>query len=451
MKGKYIVDLKKKAFVKLNDDACCIKPHVYNSSIYAYNPDELIYYRKSAVHNAIMETIVDMGVGKGLIYDSEGNEEAQDFFDRIVASKLFRNTCWDKKLYNQFSWDVYYNKAGTKITTLQHVPFQYVRVNQYDSFIENFSINRNWYRSNVRQIVPIFNPYNAKTRQVDNVAIPAQPRQLYYYHTYSPGYDIYSAPDYYGAKDYLQIDILLGSFHKGQIENGFFPSVIIEIPGMPIQRYEKIDGVEIEREEWTEFMHNIDAFYSGAENSGKVMYIGKDGESAVTVTKFDTSQNVDLFNSLNEITTQRIISAHRLSSPVLVGYAGSGTLSGNAGEISVAAELFYNTVVIPSIQEPILDSLKEIFRFNGYSDKIAVRQSKPVQFTLSEAILGKMLTVNELRAIVGYAPVDWGNSAPDSAGGFTPFSIAQSLGLEGGPIEESENTKLIKRLFSQLK
>ena len=59
--------------------------------------------------------------------------------------------------------------------------------------------------------------------------------------------------------------------------------------------------------------------------------------------KFEASTTVDLFNALNTIATQKIVSSHRLSSPVLVGQAGSGTLSGNAGEISVAAELFYNT------------------------------------------------------------------------------------------------------------
>jgi hypothetical protein len=93
----------------------------------------------------------------------------------------------------------------------------------------------------------------------------------------------------------------------------------------------------------------------------------------------------------------------------LVGYAGSGTLSGNAGEISVAAELFYNTVIIPAYQDPILNALKDILKANGYSTKLSIKQSKPVQFTLSETVLMQTLTINEIREILGYENIENGN------------------------------------------
>ncbi len=455
----FAVDVAKKAFVQLNTDACNCQPHVgYNSVVYPYNPEELIYYQKSAIHKAILETKNDMAYGKGLLYDSDQNEEAERFFNMLVDKKVIKNCLKDKNFYNSFVLDVYYSQDGTKITNLEHVPFEFCRVNQYyTGYIESISINHNWYKRGKRVELPIFNPNKARmvvTYDVDGNAHvnEVESRQAFYDHSYSPGATVYSAPDYYGAKDYLQIDILLGSFYKGQIENGFFPSVIVRIPGMPPNRY-TIDeeGDKTENSAWVDFMRNIEDFHAGAENAGKMIFMGKDGEEKVDFIKIESSASVDMFKELNQVTTQKIISAHRLSSPVLVGYAGSGTLSGNAGEISVAAELFYNTVIMPSIQDPVLDDFKIFFRYNGWSDKLSIKQSKPVQFSLSEGLLGKILTINELRHVVGYGPVEWGNVAPEAIQSNTPFSVAQALGLEGEPIQKTHNTELFEKLAQKIK
>ena len=106
---------------------------------------------------------------------------------------------------------------------------------------------------------------------------------------------------------------------------------------------------------------------------------------------------MDLFKSLNETTQQKIISAHRLVHPLWSVMLDSGTLSGNAGEISVAAELFYNTVIIPAYQDPILNALKDILKANGYSTKLSIKQSKTCSIHSWRGCLMQTLTINEIR------------------------------------------------------
>jgi hypothetical protein len=68
---------------------------------------------------------------------------------------------------------------------------------------------------------------------------------------------------------------------------------------------------------------------------------------------FDVNNNVDIFNNLNETCMQKIITAHNLPSPVLASLPGSGSLGGNANELMIAYELFYNTT-IANLQNNIL-------------------------------------------------------------------------------------------------
>lgn len=82
------------------------------------------------------------------------------------------------------------------------------------------------------------------------------------------------------------------------------------------------------------------------------------------ITAFDASKNADLYNNIEGIIFQKIISAHRLSSPTLAGVSGSGNLSGNAGEI-VSAYILYNYSVIAQLRRKILDHLNKFTRING--------------------------------------------------------------------------------------
>ena len=75
---------------------------------------------------------------------------------------------------------------------------------------------------------------------------------------------------------------------------------------------------------------------------------------------------------MNEVIFQKIISAHRLSSPTLAGISGSGNLSGNASEI-INSFILYNYTVIHKLRRKILDTLNIFVINNGYN-KLTIKE-----------------------------------------------------------------------------
>lgn len=447
---KYLVDIKQSKAVMLSN-SCCNQTFNYQG-LYNWNPNKWIYLSEnSSIHSAICQTKIEMTVGKGLSYVDGGNPEARAFFQsQFVDKDILTKLATDKVIFNNFAMLVKWNLGLTKIGEVEHVPFKKFRLEKnpqncvYYATVSNFG--NNW-RVN-KLSLPLFH----KPTSINDI------NQFYYKKQYSVGDEIYGIPDYAGAFNYILIDIRLADFHLGNVSRGFFPSVMVETdieqfipdPNRTKEMDDNGDPIMIENPEFVQFMEAVEKWYGGYENAGSILFKKK----GYLVEKFEASTTVDLFNALNTIATQKIVSSHRLSSPVLVGQAGSGTLSGNAGEISVAAELFYNTVIIPAYQNPILASLKEILRANGFSDKIEIIQSKPVQFSLTEGILKDILTVNELRKIVGYSEIDGGN-VPFSVFSAnqipqTPAQFAKLLGLQGEPNIENDTYKAFKNLIQTI-
>jgi len=415
MKNVYLIDIKQSKAVQISNSIC--DNYYPQKDLYNWNPYKWIYLSEtSSIHSSICGMKIDMTVGKGLSYDHEGNREAKAFVEKnFIEDDLLLKLATDKVIFNNFAFLAKWQLGGKKIEETNHVAFKKVRIqkpkaNEYlnTATIANFNAS-NWNSQKIS--LPLFHrplPFASKEVRSDLT-------QLYFKNQYSVGDEVYGLPDYAGADNYILIDIRLADFHLGNISRGFFPSVMVDCdieqfipdPNHMGEAQENGDPYSVENPEFVQFMTAIERWYGGSENSGAILFKRKE----YTIEKFEASTTVDLFNSLNSIATQKIVSSHRLTSPVLIGQAGAGTLSGNAGEISVAAELFYNTVIIPAYQNPLLKSLKDVLRMNGYSDKLTIIQSKPVQFTLSESILEKILTINELRSIVGYERLEYGDVA----------------------------------------
>lgn len=435
----YLVDLKLKRAVQVTLDECC-NFRQFNG-VHNFNSQKWIkLVNKSSLHSAICRTKIDMTKGKGLIYDSEGNQEAADFVQKnFIDEDLLEKLATDKVIFNNFAFFTQWNNSGSKVGLTEHIPFKkFLAVKDYDT---NY-ILKGKILTGEKPIYPLFSPLIAKNYSILQKGADGQPTQIYFKNNYWVDNDIYGHPDYAGSEDYILIDIFLGEYHLGNVQRGFFPSVIIktDVPQYYSEEQDpNLPGANgnpklVENNDFKQLVEGVEEFFQGSENAGSVLFIekGKDG-ARLEIEPFEASANVDLFKSLNETTQQKIISAHRLSSPTLVGYAGSGTLSGNAGEISVAAELFYNTVIIPAYQDPILNALKDILKANGYSTKLSIKQSKPVQFTLSEAVLLQTLRINEIREILGYEKIETGNKRVGEGQVFT--------GLETLTIKEVEHLK----------
>lgn len=132
------------------------------------------------------------------------------------------------------------------------------------------------------------------------------------------------------------------------------PSTIITMPSNPPQDQKE------------QFQRDIESSYTGSNGANSIVVLwGESEEIKPVVTSYTASGNADLYNNVDEIIFQKIISAHRLTSPTLAGLSGSGNLSGNASEI-INSYVLYNQTVIHKLRRKILDTLNTFVINNGY-------------------------------------------------------------------------------------
>lgn len=313
-------------------------------------PQQIIHINsKSPVNTAIIESTVTYIVGKG-VRDSEANKDS--FVGVPNPSEawddLIEKVAKDYKTFGGFYWQVILNKNSTTVS-IYHQDFSTVRIGQIDETgnPETFRISNDWTKTSGRN-----KPIELDTWPGIDQAKKGTPYMFHYYE-YQPGLHAYSIPGYYSALEYAKADGTLAMFYNNSIDNGFTPSVVINMPSNPSP--EKKEAFQREMEE----------AFAGTKGASSIIILwGESDELKPGITPFNASANADIYNNIEGIIFQKIISAHRLSSPTLAGVSGSGNLSGNAAEI-IDAYVLYNYTVVEKLRRKILDKLNLFTKING--------------------------------------------------------------------------------------
>jgi hypothetical protein len=91
-------------------------------------------------------------------------------------------------------------------------------------------------------------------------------------------------------------------------------------------------------------------------------------ENSPVITPIASNGTDEYYTSINDLVTQKILTAHRITSPMMLGIKTEGQLGGRT-ETSEAYLLFTNTVIKP-FQQAILDCFDEILKINYGDDYI---------------------------------------------------------------------------------
>lgn len=370
-------------------------------------------------HQAIIKTKINYTVGEGLLYDTENPDLARFFneaFGDTGVDEFMRRTAEDLVTYGGFAWGLKWSYDGTTVANLQHIPFAKVRIGRpskqdwksgMEAAVSEYYVSRDWCNPSADAApirLPVFTTFVPQGMELP-AARPADELFMFYHAEYSSMIDYYPVPDYVAGLDYIELDRMLARFHKRMVQNGMVPT------GMFIMAEPKPDSAEV-LEAHEKKMREM---FQGEENGGEliILYPSKilSGGSNVGLSMPEfrpiaTTNNADIYNLLNELVIQKIISIHRLPSPTLAGLSGEGGLGGNSNELSTAAELFHNTV-IKGYQRPIYARLRRILAINNLpSDSISFSTLTPVRNTFSENTLMSILRLDELRDYIGYGPAE---------------------------------------------
>ena len=322
-------------------------------------PNDLIdLYNNSSIHNTCVNAIVDGIVGEGLTADPEYVLKRANTTDESW-NDVFKKVAQDYKLYGGFAMEVIWNKSRTRVAEVYHIDFSWLRAKEkdYRGRIPGYYISDEWnenYRYGTAPVddmpyLPVFNPNT-------NVA---EPKQIYVFNPYRPGQKYYPLPDYVGALRVIDLDTEVDNFHINNIMNGLAPSLMVTT----------FTNANEEEREAIERMLQLQ--YSGTNNAGNLMYIDVDSpENAPKVEPIPQNGADGYYTTINDMVTQKILTAHRITSPMILGIKTPGQLGGRE-EMADAYLLLVNTVIRP-YQQDILQVIEDLLNFMYPEEEISV-------------------------------------------------------------------------------
>jgi len=211
-----------------------------------------------------------------------------------------------------------------------------------------------------------------------------------------PEFNYYGLPDYVGALDWIDIEYRMSKYNIDKFDNGFFPSVLIQMFG------EVPDGMNAQQ-----YVDKIKDKFTGEANNDKFLVELLDSpEQAASIKEFERERDGE-FLELSQLTTKAIITAHRIT-PSLAGIETGGKLGSNQ-QIKDEYDKFMNSVVIPDFQEPLLKMLNKIIsRDTKYGNiEIGILNVAPVGNSERVDING-VVTINEARKMLGLDELEGG-------------------------------------------
>lgn len=377
-----------------------INKKVNNTNIISFGSDNkfgeylIELYNSSALHNAIIENKSKILAGKSVKIK---NLETYSILEKTIINNIIENNIScdcnldevirriskDYTLFSAFALEIIYNKTRDKIAEINHIDISKIRIGEMvNGKVLNYYYCQDW--SN-RKHKPIqISAYNTNNKHKDN-------SQLLYVKEYRTGCDYYSLPNYIGALNWIKIDAEISKFQLSNIQNGFAPTVAINYNSiLPIEQMDVINK-------------QLNQKYSGAHNAGKLLLTFSDGKDKAPEYKVLETSNMDTkFLQLSNSIQQNILSAHQITSPMLVGIKTEGQLGGS-NELEQAYKMLENNIKKSRLL--IEQSLNKLLKNFVTPFQIEI-ESDTLDITFSEATLLAILTQNELRAKIGYEAIE---------------------------------------------
>ena len=338
------------------------KKWVLNGDKNKFYQDIIDAYNGSTTNSAIIDSYSQFIYGKGLT--TKGDQAQLQQVKDIFSKNDLRRICKDFEMFGEASIEVKY--LNGKVRKGFHVPKQRIAPEVAD---ENGNIKGYWYSYDFSDTMK-YKPIRFDAFGFGDKSNVGQRSEIYVIKDYQIGQFYYSNPSYISGLSWAKFEEEFQNYCINHIKNGLSAGHIINING-------GVPASEIEAEA---AIAKIDNKLAGSNNSGKRLVVFNDGkENEATISAIEVSEAHKQYEYLCAEARQQIMTAHKLTSPMLVGVKEASGFSSNAEEIKVGfAELMIN--VITPKQEIILDDLMNICKVNGITTELefeSLRSEQP--------------------------------------------------------------------------
>jgi hypothetical protein len=322
-------------------------------------------YNISTTNAACVEGIADLIFGKGIYSKDEAKNE---IIQKLIPQEETKRVAFDLKLFGNAVFQVIWNDDHTKIKKFYHVPIHTIRAEKiYDNpRIENYFYCTDW--SDHRKVK-------------DKVKFPAfgtsdEKSEILFLKNYSPGLYYYSLPDWIPAFQFSIVEGELSNLHLNNIENGFLPAIMLNMN----------NGVPAPEERQT-IENLLYSKFTGTSNAGKFMLsFNDDPASKPTIDVIQIDNLHEKFKYVAEYAQDRILVAHRVTSPLLFGIrTASNGFSSQSDEMKTAFSIL-QTMTIQPFQGLILNQLDMALSEGGWDNmELYFEQTTPLAILSEQA------------------------------------------------------------------
>jgi hypothetical protein len=322
-------------------------------------------YQGSPTNNAVINGISQMIYGKGL--DATNSSKKPESYAEMISlfrKDVVRRLAYDLKLAGQCAIQIIYSKDRKKIAKVEHMPIETLRAEKLSG--DEKEVQAFYYHPDWVNLKPSDKPLRIPAYGISK---EPKPIEIMYVKPYEIGMYYYSTPDYQGGLQYAELEEEISNYHLNNIMNGLAPSMLINFNnGIP------------DEEKQTLIENKIKGKFSGSSNAGKFILAFNDNkESAADITPVQLSDAHNQYQFLSEEAQKKIMVAHRVTSPMLLGIKDNTGFGNNADEMRTASVLMENTVIMP-FRELLIDAFDEILSFNNISLKLYFKTLQPLEF-----------------------------------------------------------------------
>jgi hypothetical protein len=346
-----IVEQKNKEWVEYGED----------NNYYQYLID--LYYG-SPTNNAAIKGISDLIYGEGLeVVKADRHLAGYLDLKKVFHEDCLRNCAMDLKMLGQYAIHLVKSKDRKKYVAAYHWPIQTLRPEKCneDGEIEGFYFAADWSKLKRGQKPKRFDAFGFDSSASECILV-CKP--------YSTGNYYFAPVDYQGGTQYANLEIEIANYHINNIMNGLAPSMLINFNnGQPPAEVK--DMIEAQ----------IQSKFSGSSNAGKfILSFNDNAETKADITPVQLSDAHNQYQFLSTEAGQKIMMAHRITSPMLLGIKDNSGFGNNAEELKTASILFDNTVIRP-FQRLLLNGVQKVMNYNGYNLDVYFKTLQPLEFT----------------------------------------------------------------------
>lgn len=332
----------------------------WDNDYYSY----LIYlYVNSTTNRAIIEGISNMIYGRGLdALDSSSKPDEYAAMRSIFHDICLRKISLDLKMLGEASFQILYNNG--KVVRAEHFPRQTLRAEKMndDGKIEAYYYHPKW-----RDVKPNDKPKRIKAFGFGNGTEP----EIKVIKRYVSGYDYYCPQDYETA--YGELECQISDFLINDVMNGFSGTKVVNFNnGVP------------DYDTQLQIKHDVLSKLTGSKGEKVIISFNNNAETKSTIDDISLSDAPQHYEYLSRECQNKLIVAHRVTSPLLLGIRTENNgLGSNADEIETASKLF-NNVTIKPYQDLIVECIDEILSVNKISLKLYFKTLQPLEFIDTE-------------------------------------------------------------------